>query len=115
MTKEEFRERWGQQWAALIASPMWQDAMTTAESEIGVFRVASISDEDIERHGHLIVKGMQAHSKLELTLTTLAKKEFEFASLDTTYPDQAQEADAEARRLEAAQNQTKKPRKKKPL
>lgn len=73
---------------------MWQDAIAAAESEIGLFRVAGITDEQIEAHGHLTLKAMQAHNKLELTLTTLAEKPFEFANLQETYPDPAAEAHA---------------------
>lgn len=106
MTREDFRQKWGQPWSALIASAMWQDAMATAEGEIGLFRVAGITDDEIERHGHLTLKAMQAHNKLELTLSTLAEKPFEFATLTEDYPDPAVEANALA-------NPPKKPRKKK--
>lgn len=109
MTKSDFREKWGPEWAALIASPMWQDALTTAESEIGLFKVASLPDEDLLKYGPLLLKGMQAHNKLELTLSTLADKPFEFVQLPEEYPDPVREA----RELANPPAQPKKPRKKK--
>lgn len=92
MTRSDFREKWGPQWAALMASPMWLDAIATAEAEIGIFRVASMTDDEIQKHGHLAVKGMQAHAKLELTLSILAEKPFEFAPVKEDYPDPVVEA-----------------------
>lgn len=106
MTRKEFCQKWGSAWAAFIASPMWQDAIATAETEIGLFRVAGITDDEIEKHGHLTLKAMQAHNKLELTLATLAEKPFEFATLTEDYPDPTMEA-------HLLENPPKKPRKKK--
>lgn len=114
MTRSEFREKWGNPWAALIASPMWRDAIAAADAEIRVFQVAGLTDEQIEQHGHLALKGMQAHCKLELTLATLAEKPFEFAQLEQTHPDPIAEADAEAKRLAGLTQPTKPRRKKKP-
>lgn len=108
MTRAEFREKWGSQWSAFIASPMWQDAIATAESEIGLFRVAGITDAEIEAHGHLTLKAMQAHNKLELTLITLAEKPFEFANLQETYPDPAAEANELAHPSPARKTRKKK-------
>lgn len=113
MTRTEFREKWGPQWSALIAGPMWGDAIATAETEIGLFRVAGITDEQIERHGHLTLKAMQAHNKLELTLATLAVDDLPPTQLEVSYPDPVKEADAEARRFESFHKPTSKPRKKK--
>lgn len=108
MTRSDFREKWAAQWAALIASPMWLDALAAAETEIRRFSVAGLTDEEIERHGHLTLKGMQAHAKLEVTLTTLAEKPFEFANLEATYPDPAAEAHALENPLPAKKTRKKK-------
>lgn len=108
MTKAEFREKWGPGWAALIASPMWQDAITTVESEIGMFQLAGMTDEEIERHGHLKLKAMQAHIRLESTLVSLAEKPFEFANLTEEYPDPVAEEHALANPTPAPKTRKKK-------
>lgn len=107
MTKEEFRAEFGAQWSALVTSPMWQAALALAEEETQVFAINSLTDEEIEKFGHLRLKGMQGHTRLESVLVSLAKKPFEFTNLPEDYPDPVVEANL----LENPP--TKKPRKKK--
>lgn len=92
MTRSDFREKWGSPWAALVASPMWQDALVIAEEELRVFKINGLTDDQIEAHGHLTLKAMQGHTRLENTLATLADKPFEFTALVEDYPDAVKEA-----------------------
>lgn len=92
MTRSDFREKWGSPWAALVASPMWQDALSAAEEELRVFKINGLTDEQIEAHGHLTLKAMQGHTRLETSLSTLAVKEHEVTQLPEDYPDPIKEA-----------------------
>lgn len=94
MTKEQFRSEFGAQWNAVVSSPMWAAAMALAEEDLKVFKINSLTDDEIEKFGHLKLKEMQGHTRLESALATLAVKPFEFATLQEDYPDPAAEANA---------------------
>lgn len=69
-----FREEHGDQWGAITQEPAFAGAMSHLNLE-KIARIASLTDEEIEAHGKLILADLRGHLQHENDLFTLATKQ----------------------------------------
>jgi hypothetical protein len=108
MTKVDFRLKWGPQWDALVHSQMWEDAMTTAEQESSILRFSHLTNEQIDKEGAFVLKGMQGWMKFASELEALADKPLQYEpNVPVTYPDPIKEANELALQMEKPKSRKK--------
>lgn len=95
MTTDEFRKQHGPQWREFLKSKLWQDAISTATASIDSMRVSHLTREEIRLHSEQIIAEQKGALGLEHQLEMLGET-MEFAPLEVSYPDPAEEANAQA-------------------
>lgn len=84
---ERFQSEFGARWASIAADPAFNSALLVCNSE-AISRIASLTDEEIELHGKLILADLRGMLRHEEALFTLAeRKELNPAELgEPNYP-----------------------------
>lgn len=73
---QEFQRGYGEQWLGIVKSPAFQTAMGLLNAQKNQF-IETLTDEQIEKHGNIILADLRGHLNHEHDLATLhEKKEF---------------------------------------
>ena len=93
MTAEDFKRKWGEEWALFVQGEMWRDAVNAAESRTHTLSVLSLDDQTIKDHGQTILARQQGFREFGHLLNTLAQApSFDFKNvLKESYPDEIEE------------------------
>lgn len=89
---DNFQKEHGEQWASIIQLPAFGAAMSLLNLR-KIASIATLTDEQIEASGKLIVSDLRGHLNHENDLINLSTaQEFVFGEpLRETYPDEAEE------------------------
>lgn len=93
MTSDEFKRKWGEQWALFVKGEMWKDAVDAAESRTRTLSILSLDDATIKEHSQTILARQQGFREFGYLLNSLTDApSFDFKNvLKESYPDELEE------------------------
>jgi hypothetical protein len=114
---KSFQDEHGEQWNAITQHPAFAAALSFLNLQ-KISRIASLTDEEIEKNGCLIVADLRGHLNHENDLFALGTKQnLNFQTVSETYPDPVSEMEISSDNSEPPKTEQplpRKPRKKRP-